>query len=106
MICGKHPFGGKSAAIARNKRHELQKPPNLTRPQWAALRRGLAFSRTERTATIESFLIGLELRPPRKNLRLRAAHRTAAAASFLAQLDPRPVWRSLRLRVGRAAPTI
>ena len=68
------------------------------------MRRGLAFSRAERTATIESFLIGLDLRPPRKNLRLRAAHRTAAAASFLAQLDPRPVWKSLRLRVGQPRP--
>ena len=30
LICGNHPFGGKSAAIARNKRHELEKPANLT----------------------------------------------------------------------------
>ena len=111
LVSGKHPFGRRSAAIARSISHEPQKLVNLSRPQWGALRKGLSFSRAERTASVEGLLTGLNPRPRRTNRRpagknawLPGAIRTAAAGRFFARLDPRTAAKHLRLPgAGRTA---
>ena len=66
LISGKHPFGRRSAAVARSISQEPQKLVNLSRAHWGALRKGLSFSRAERTASIEVFLLTVSPAPGRK----------------------------------------
>lgn len=122
LISGRHPFGRRSAVAARAAKQEPEKLPNLTRGQWAAIRRGLCFARSERTASIDGFMAGLaphasatarlrpvgakaagalrdmtgrlDPRPAAKGLWQLAAELGAALRGFAARLDPRPVaWR-------------
>ena len=58
----------------------------LTGSQWSALKRGLAFSRAERTETVVSFLTGLEGVWPGEPCGRRWRNEAATATSFLAGL--------------------
>ncbi|MFO1129020.1 MAG: bifunctional serine/threonine-protein kinase/formylglycine-generating enzyme family protein [Rhodospirillales bacterium] len=91
LISGKHPFGRRSAAVARRANQEPERLPNLSRGQWMTIRRGLCFARDERTANIDAFLLGLDpkrVRPGRGRPGVaKAAHQVR---DYLVRLDPRP----------------
>ena len=53
---GRHPFERKKAPIAEAQSLAPQRPENLTRREWAALRHALAFRRKERTPDAQQFL--------------------------------------------------
>lgn len=55
LHAGRHPFGHERADHARNKGVRPARPPGLTRVQWRALQRGLAFTRAERFADAAAF---------------------------------------------------
>jgi len=56
IFSGRHPFGRESAKRAMETRLAPQRIASLTRLQWETLRRGLAFKRQERIASIDEFL--------------------------------------------------
>jgi serine/threonine protein kinase len=57
IYSGRHPFGRESAKRALETHIVPQRIPSLTRLQWETLRRGLAFKRSERIASINEFLL-------------------------------------------------
>jgi len=65
LLSGKHPFGRLSAEQALALHVPLQAIAGLSRPQWKALRRGLAFKRDERIGSVAEFL---KLLQPRSKL--------------------------------------
>jgi serine/threonine protein kinase len=65
LLTGKHPFDRKSAEQARAAGLTPARPAGLSRGQWAALRRGLAFRREQRSASAIEFLNGLL--PPKRS---------------------------------------
>jgi serine/threonine protein kinase len=65
LLTGKHPFDRKSAEQARAAGMVPVRPPGLSRGQWAALRRGLAFKRENRSASTIELLNGLL--PPKRS---------------------------------------
>jgi serine/threonine protein kinase len=65
LLTGKHPFDRKSAEQARASGMTPARPPGLSRGQWAALRRGLAFRRENRSASALELLNGLL--PPKRS---------------------------------------
>jgi serine/threonine protein kinase len=65
LLTGKHPFDRKSAEQARAASMVPARPPGLSRGQWAALRRGLAFRREQRSASTIELLNGLL--PPKRS---------------------------------------
>ena len=65
LLTGRHPFGRKSAAQARSAGLMPARPAGLSRGQWRALRRGLAFKREQRSATAIELLNGLL--PPKRS---------------------------------------
>lgn len=65
LLTGKHPFDRKSAEQARTAGMVPARPPGLSRGQWAALRRGLAFRREQRSASTIELLNGLL--PPKRS---------------------------------------
>ena len=103
LMSGKHPFGRTSAAVARGRSQPLDRPPGLTGLQWSALRKSLAFSRIDRTATVASFLADLDSRPGRQGLRSPMAKRTAGAATSLADLRRGLIRKHLRLLAAAGA---
>ncbi len=56
LLTGRHPFGGRSAADAESLGLKLGAVPGISEAQQAALRRGLAFRKEERCASIEEFV--------------------------------------------------
>ena len=60
LLCGRHPFDKKSAIQARDRKMAPAPVKGLTRSQMHALTRALAFTREERTATVQEFLEQLE----------------------------------------------
>jgi serine/threonine protein kinase len=56
LISGRHPFERKSALVAAEEKLKPEPIPSLSRPQWQAIRNGLALKRAERTATVKEFL--------------------------------------------------
>jgi hypothetical protein len=56
LLTGRHPFNRMSAVQARGSGMKPQRPPNLGRTQWQALKCALAFEREARTPTVERFL--------------------------------------------------
>ncbi len=75
---GRHPFAGASAKSASESHLSPQRLESLTRKQWDALRRGLAFRRADRIASIDEFL--REFAPRTWLQRYRALLLSAAAA--------------------------
>jgi hypothetical protein len=56
LLTGRHPFNRMSAVQARGAGMRPQRPPNLGRAKWHALRCALAFEREQRTPSVERFL--------------------------------------------------
>lgn len=56
LLTGRHPFNRMSAVQARGAGMKPQRPANLGRTQWQALKCGLAFEREARTPTVARFL--------------------------------------------------
>ncbi len=56
LLTGKHPFGKRSAAEARDKGLAPALIKGISRRNWRGLQRGLAFLRKDRTPTVEVFL--------------------------------------------------
>jgi serine/threonine protein kinase len=63
LLTGKHPFNKKSAAEARDQKLAPLPIKKLTRRQWRALSRALAFKRADRSANIDELLSGLAKQP-------------------------------------------
>ena len=56
LFTGKHPFNRLSAVQARDKKMIAKRPRGLPGRQWRALKRGLAFSRDERSSSALTLL--------------------------------------------------
>lgn len=65
LLTGRHPFGRKSAVRAREAGLVPARPAGLSRGQWRALKRGLAFRREKRCASAIELLNGLL--PPKRS---------------------------------------
>jgi serine/threonine protein kinase len=63
LLTGKHPFNKKSAAEARDQKLAPLPIKKLTRRQWKALQKSLAFRRADRSASIDELLSGLAKQP-------------------------------------------
>jgi len=61
LLTGKHPFDHLSAIEARARALRARRPRGLSSAQWRSLRRGLAWSREERTMGIDTWLSRLGL---------------------------------------------
>jgi hypothetical protein len=59
LLSGEHPFGGRSAVLARANGRRPRNIPGLTRKQMLALNRALLWSRGERKIDIVDLLAGL-----------------------------------------------
>jgi formylglycine-generating enzyme required for sulfatase activity len=60
MLCGKHPFGNRSAVEARDEKLKPAPLATLSRGQNATLAKALAFDREQRTASVEELIAGLQ----------------------------------------------
>jgi serine/threonine protein kinase len=56
LLAGKHPFEQRSALVARGRQMRPRRPPAIGGDSWRALRRGLAWSREQRSMTMEKWL--------------------------------------------------
>jgi serine/threonine protein kinase/uncharacterized protein YciI len=65
LLTGSHPFDRKSAVQARDAGLVAKAPQSLSRVQWRALQRGLAFQREARSASALELLNGLL--PPKRS---------------------------------------
>jgi serine/threonine protein kinase len=61
LLCGKHPFGEKTALAARDQRLRPSRPDKLSGKEWRALRAGLAFDRERRPADVGQWLAAFDL---------------------------------------------
>lgn len=61
LLTGTHPFDRMSSVGAMMEGKQAAKPASLDKRQWAALKRALAFQRSERTPSIEEFMQGFAL---------------------------------------------
>lgn len=59
ILTGRHPFGGESAKTAYEQKLRPERIKSISKGQWAAINKGLAFRRSDRTATISEFLDNL-----------------------------------------------
>jgi hypothetical protein len=71
LLSGRHPYGGRSAFLARAHGRRAQRVPGLANRQWHALQRALAWDRAERKIDVVDLLAALgaanapqELAPP------------------------------------------
>jgi serine/threonine protein kinase len=77
LLAGRHPFGQLPALLAERRGIKPIPIERLGRRTWRALAAGLAFSRAERTPSVEAFLRALEVKQ-------RFNHALAAAAVTVA----------------------
>jgi serine/threonine protein kinase len=56
LLSGKHPFDQRSALVARGRRMRPRRPAAISGDAWRALRRGLSWSREQRSMTMEKWL--------------------------------------------------
>ena len=63
MLAGRHPYDKKSAEDALEEKLKPEKPKNLAKWRWPALRRALQLTQDERTATITEFIEGFSRKP-------------------------------------------
>ncbi len=56
LLSGRHPYGGRSAFLARAHGRRAQRAPGLTHSQWHALQRALAWDRADRKIDIVDLL--------------------------------------------------
>jgi hypothetical protein len=127
LLSGEHPFGGRSAVLARANGRRPRIIPGLTRKQMQSLNRALLWSRGERKIDVVDLLAGLgcseapnKLVPPEQlvahNTRGRWRRRALGMLVFLALLgaaaagfvyleqNPLPVRRSAAPAATPAAP--
>ena len=127
LLAGKHPFDYLSAIEARARSMRPRRPALLPLSAWRALRRGLAWSRQQRTMGIDEWLSQLELKsapsalPPLAEIMDSAAPRyswrraatialplLALGAALVSLLSPsgstlRNAWQELQY-LGESAP--
>ena len=60
LMTGRHPYDKKSAVVARDNGMPLEPVKGLSRKQWRGLQRGLAFSRDDRSPSVEAFMAELD----------------------------------------------
>lgn len=63
LLTGQHPFGGRSALLARAHGRRPARPSGLTQKQWRALQRALLWTRGDRRIDVHEFLRELEGAP-------------------------------------------
>jgi serine/threonine protein kinase len=80
LFCSRHPFNFTSSLLAERGGMKPAPIPGLDRHIWRALLHGLAFSRANRTPSVEAFLA--EIAPPRRFW--IAATAAAVAATMIA----------------------
>jgi serine/threonine protein kinase len=85
LLAGRHPFDYLSAIEARAREMRPRRPPLLPLSPWRALRRGLAWSRQQRTLGIDEWLGQLELKS--------AASALPSLAELMDSAAPRFSWR-------------
>ncbi|MGA2564803.1 MAG: protein kinase, partial [Steroidobacteraceae bacterium] len=85
LLAGKHPFDYLSAIEARAREMRPRRPPLLPLSPWRALRRGLAWSRQQRTLGINEWLAQLDLKC--------AASALPPLAELMECAAPRHNWR-------------
>ena len=85
LLAGKHPFDRSSALNARKDGRKAQRIRDLSRRQWAALERGLAWAREDRPANMRELLQGLALHSsaPAGTPTRRVTWRRAAAVALV-----------------------
>lgn len=93
LLAGRHPFDMQPSLDARARRRQPKRPPNLKGESWRALRRGLAWTREQRSMAVEDWLKELgvsaaaETLPPLSSLQAakppRVRLRGLAAAALL-----------------------
>jgi serine/threonine protein kinase len=96
LLSGRHPYGGRSAFLARAHGRRASRISSLTHRQWHALQRALAWDRTDRKIDVVDFLSALgtgesahDLVPPEllsipDDVRGRRLRRLAAVAAVIA----------------------
>jgi serine/threonine protein kinase len=78
ILAGHHPFDKQSTLESLRQGLEPKPVGQLNKPQWKALKAGLAYRRENRTPSVEQFLQGLLTeRPPRSNKQITAIAATA-----------------------------
>ena len=80
LLTGHHPFNRLSSAQARGTGMKPQRPPNLGRAQWQALKCALALERDARTPTVTRFLADFGASDPRPRAGMLAVAGAAVAA--------------------------
>ena len=85
LLAGTHPFDRCSALNARKDGRKPRRIRSLSRRQWAALERGLAWAREDRPANMRALLRGLALHssPPPEAATQRVAWQRAAAVALI-----------------------
>ncbi|MGB0133547.1 serine/threonine-protein kinase [Dokdonella sp.] len=104
MYTGGHPFNHVRADLAKSEKMRPERPPNMGRVQWQALRKSLAFTREERFADAAEFQRAFEAPDWRKIGSIAAGVFVVliVAGWFLA--DPVQSWMTAsRLDAGQAA---
>jgi serine/threonine protein kinase len=82
LLSGQHPFDRGSALEAQSAGHKPRRIRGLSHGQWRALKRGLAWSRADRSEGMQELIDGLALpvATSRHGVRRRAQARTSVAA--------------------------
>ncbi len=60
LLTGKHPFDGLSGLQAHVRQVQPARPPALDQRHWEVLKRGFAFDRSARTASVAELIAGLK----------------------------------------------
>lgn len=96
LLSGRHPYGGRSAFLARAHGRRAARAPGLTHKQWHALQRALAWDRADRKIDVVDLLAALgtsesghEPVPPEllaipDDVRGRRLRKLGAVAAFIA----------------------
>jgi hypothetical protein len=63
LLSGQHPFGGRSAPLARAQGREPQRPPGLRDSQWMALQTALRWGRGDRRIDVNDLVTALGRNP-------------------------------------------
>ena len=89
LLTGTHPYRRIDALKAHESGLEPRVIGKLSRPQWRALRQGLAFERTDRCPSVDAFASQLLQRSPRTKLWITSG----AVATALAGLVAAGAWQ-------------
>jgi tRNA A-37 threonylcarbamoyl transferase component Bud32 len=102
LYTGRHPYNRIEATKARDANLEPAPIRGLSRAQWQALRRGLAFDRAERTPSIAEFVAAFD-QPPRGKKWLAALSALALLAGAAVLIVP---WQRESYRARQEAALI